>query len=72
MVTFTKDSFVVEVKTGHGPVENYLETANDIINVLQNQEEDLLQKNYYLLELLRQMLPDYEQAKAMFDEIKDL
>ncbi len=72
MVTFTKDSIVIEVKTGITPVDHYLETANDIINVLQGQDEDMLQKNYYLLELLRQMLPDYEQAKAMYNEIKDL
>lgn len=72
MVTKTDTGFAIHVKTGSHPANDYVEMTNDIINTLQGQDDDMLQKNYYLLELLREMLPDFDQAKAMFDEIKDL
>lgn len=72
MVTFTKESFIIEVKTGITPHEHYIETANDIINVMQGKDPDFEHSTYYLLELLRQMLPNEEQARAMYNEIKDL
>lgn len=72
MVTKTETGFTIHVKTGSHPANDYVETVNGLVNVLQSQDEDMLQRNYHLLELLREMLPDYEQAKAMFDEIKDL
>jgi hypothetical protein len=73
MVTMTKDSFSIEVKTGGcSPHENYVDTMHGIINVMQCQDEDMLDKNFQLLELLKEMLPTLEQAKAMFDEIKSL
>lgn len=72
MVTKTEKGFSIHVNTGSHPANDYVETMNGLINVLQSQDEDMLQKNYHLLELLREMLPDYDQAKAMFDEIKDL
>ena len=72
MVTKTEEGFAVHVSTGTHPASDYVETMNDLVSALQGQDEDMLQKNYHLLQLLREMLPTFEQAKAMFDEIKDL
>jgi len=75
MITKTEKGFCVEVKTGSvNPAEDYLETMTDIIDCLSCNDRDLNTSNNYnaLFNLLREMLPTYEQAKAMFDDIKDL
>ncbi|NCB68482.1 MAG: hypothetical protein EOM47_06500 [Bacteroidia bacterium] len=67
MITFNETSFTVEVHTGCLPVDNYVGTINDIIDVLQASNTDMrgAQNYYYLLELLRAMIPDEEQAKKL-------
>ena len=74
MVTKTKEGFRVDIKTGGHPAEDYVETMTDIIDCLSTNDRDLNTSNNYnaLFMLLREMLPTYEQAKAMFDDIKDL
>lgn len=72
MVTKTETGFAIHVKTGSHPANDYVETVNGIVNVLQKQNPDMSPENYHLLQLLQEMLPDFDQAKAMFDEIKDL
>ncbi|MDX9703914.1 MAG: hypothetical protein RBU23_12860 [Candidatus Auribacterota bacterium] len=72
MVTILKDRFIVEVECGTAAHEDYVSTMNNIIECIQTQSDDFMDKNYYLLELLRQMLPTEEQARALYNEIKDL
>lgn len=74
MVTKTAEGYAIHVKTGMHPANDYLETMTDIIDCLQCNDRELNTSNNYhaLFELLKEMLPDYDQAKAMFDEIKDL
>jgi hypothetical protein len=74
MITRTEKGFSVEVKTGGHPAEDYVETMNDIIDCLQCNDRELnTSDNYHaLFNLLKEMLPDHKQARAMFDEIKDL
>lgn len=74
MVTKTETGFIVEVKTGCHPAEDYVETMTDIIDCLSTNDRDVNTSSNYnaLFNLLREMLPTYEQAKAMFDDIKDL
>ena len=72
MVKIEKDRFTVEVYTGGAAHENYVETMSGIIELLQCQADDMLEKNYHLLEMLKQMLPTEEQARALYNEIKDL
>ena len=73
MVTLQKNRFTIEVECGTGAPENYVETMNDIVSILQFKDADISGSNYYyLLELLREMLPTREQAQALFDEIKEV
>jgi hypothetical protein len=67
MIAFNEDSFSVTVHTGCIPNENYVATVTDIIDVLQATNHELRGENtyYYLLELLRAMMPDEAQAKKL-------
>ena len=67
MLTFNDTSFTVEVETGAFPADNYKMTIDDIISVLQAVNKDLRgdENYYYLLELLRAMMPDETQLKKL-------
>lgn len=67
MVTFKDTSFTIEVHTGVNPIEEWLETHDQLIDLLQCIDPDTpLDNPYYrVLELLRQMMPDYKTAKKM-------
>lgn len=65
MVKFTEDGFIIEVKSGCFPPEIYVDTMNEIVSLLQAEDEELRSDKYNLLELLKAMLPTFEQAKAM-------
>lgn len=71
MVTFKKDGFVVEVYTACNPISNYVETLNGIVGLLQAQANDIPRDNYFLLEMLKEMLPTEEQAMALYEQIKE-
>ncbi len=68
MVRFTEDSFVIEVKVGCNPIESWLETHSDLIDSLQSEDPELLGRRTYMLELLKQMMPEWETACKMLDE----
>jgi len=72
MITKTEKGFAIHVSTGSHPANDYVETVNNIVEVLQGQNSDLSNENYHLFQLLQEMLPNFEQARAMFDEIKDM
>lgn len=64
-VKFHDDSFTIEVKTCTNPIENWLETHDGLINLLQCQDSEQLSNNFHVLELIREMMPDYETARKM-------
>lgn len=67
MVRFEKDRFIIEVKTGINPIENWLGTIQDLLSVLRAQDPDLAngEKHYFTFALLEEMLPEWEDAKKM-------
>ncbi len=72
MVTILKDRFIIEVECGTAAHEDYVDTMNGIVECIQAQSDDFLDRNYDLLELLRQMLPNKEQARSMVsDDVTD-
>ena len=54
MVRFEKDRFIIEVKTGINPIENWLGTIQDLLSVLRAQDPDLAngEKHYFTFALL--------------------
>lgn len=64
-VSFKPKSFVVEVQTNADPVESWLETQDEIIDLLQSENEEMHLDRFHFLELLRNMMPDLETAKKM-------
>lgn len=67
MVRFEKDRFIVEIKTGMNPMEDWLNMIHGLLNVLQAQEtgsgiEDSNRSVYWLLQ---NMMPEWEDAKRM-------
>lgn len=66
MVRFNENSFVIEVPVGTDPIETWLETHDQLLALLGDVDNNLREDNYYyVIELLRQMMPDWETAKKM-------
>lgn len=65
MVKFTEESFIVEVKCGSDPISNWLSTYDDLIDCLQSEDDDMRANRYHYLELLRNLVPDWDDAKNM-------
>jgi hypothetical protein len=65
MIKIDNGGFTVRVDAPTGAAENYVETMQDIIELLQNRDGETTSTNFYLLELLKAMLPDSEQAKLL-------
>ena len=70
MVRFEKDRFIIEVKTGINPIENWLDTIQDLLSVLRSQDPYLAngETRYFTLALLEEMLPEWEDAKKMAEK----
>jgi len=65
MVKFQADKFIIEVNTATDPVESWLETQNEMLDVLQSEDVELINKRPHYIALLRHMLPDLDTAKKM-------
>jgi len=72
MIRRTKEGFCVEMKTAQ-PANDYHEMLNDIIGVLQCSDPEMRNnENYfYLFELLKNMLPDSDQAELIFEDLDE-
>lgn len=64
-VSFKSKSFVVEVQTNANPVESWLETQDELVDLLQSENDEMHANRFHYLELLRNMMPDVETAKKM-------
>ena len=64
-VTFKKEGFTIEVKTGTNPIESWIETHDELLDALQSEEEGMHVIRTRYIELLRSMMPDVETAKKM-------
>jgi len=68
MVRFEKDRLTIEIVTNTNPIEYWLETLNGMITLLQCQDSEMLSNNYFVFELIREMMPDIETAKKMIND----
>ena len=68
MVRTTDESYIVEVQVASKPAEDYVETITDLVNLLQSESDDSRANHFYLLELLKAMLPTIEQAQVMLQK----
>ena len=64
MVTFNKESFTITVNTVCNPGENWKCTIDELVEMHQCLNTDLTngKQFYHALELIREMLPDIDQA----------
>lgn len=66
MVRFEKDKYIIEVKTGCLPSENWATALHQMVWLLNNQD---LQcgpvEQFEILNLLDQMLPTIDQAELL-------
>ena len=67
MITFSDNGFTVVVETGINPQDNYRQTIDELISLLQSVDHNMRGEDnyYYLLELLRAMLPSEEQIEKI-------
>lgn len=72
MVTFNEKSFTITVETQIDPIEDWIATHNEMVDALQSEDDDMHEKRFHYLELLRALLPDWETAKRMSVNYKDL
>ena len=64
-VIFQPDSYSIEIKTSVSPAEHWLETQREMLDLLQCEDERVISKRCYYIELLQNMLPDLETAEKM-------
>lgn len=63
MVRFEKDRYIIEVKTGSYPGENWAQALHQMVWLLNNQSLDCGKvEQYEVLNLLDEMLPTVDQA----------
>lgn len=72
MITKTENGYAVVVETAGNPAEEYVCAMQNIVDSVQAQNPDFIDSNFYLLELLKSMLPTIEQATTMLDFSKKL
>lgn len=68
MVTFSENGFTITVETKGNPVENWLETHSEMVDALQCEDELMLAKRFHYLELLRNLVPDWETAQRLIPQ----
>ena len=60
MVIFKENSLVIEIKTGADPEEYYRNSLSSLLQIMKMQDEsfggDLGRYNYYLLDMLQNMV----------------
>lgn len=66
MVRLEKGRFVVEIPTSEDPTEDWLDTMSELIDLLGDHERQATE-TFRTCQLLKQMLPDWEQAKKMVE-----
>jgi len=66
-VQFHEKDFAITIFTNMNPAETWLETTDELINVLQCADPEISGGNNHkkVLEVLRSMMPDLEMAKKM-------
>ncbi len=68
MIRQTKNGFCIEIQTSGHPANNYVSMLNSMVDLFERTKEiDPDADDYYVFELFRAMLPDYDLALKMFD-----
>lgn len=68
MVTFSEDGFTIEVKTGINPTDAWLDTHDEMIDMLQSEDKEMHENRFRYLELIRSMMPNKQTAKKMISK----
>jgi len=66
-VQFHEKGFAINVFTNMNPAETWLETTEELIDILKSSNPDLSESINHrnVLEVLRSMMPDLEMVKKM-------
>ena len=69
-IKFNEQGYSIEVKTGTNPVEDWMETHDDLLDLLASADRELAGTNnyYHVIDHLRNMMPDYETALKMISK----
>lgn len=67
MVNFENNGFIIRVETSGNPIEDWLNTHDELVDLFQCQDVEMTngKKYYNALKLLRSMMPDYQTATKM-------
>ncbi len=70
MLKFDDTGFTIRIETGGNPIEEWLELHQELLNVLSllDMEQNLMATPYRTLDLIAEMMPDWETAKRMTDK----
>jgi len=69
-VTFNKESFSIDVKTDSFSVDNWKYTVDELIELLMVENPEK-KTSFFVLQLLKEMMPDVDLANKMFDDDSD-
>lgn len=72
-VEFFDDRFVITLKTGTNPIEDWLDLHNELLTVLGTWDSQLnvMENPWRMLWLLESMMPEWETALKMHPLKKD-
>ena len=71
MVRFEDGKYIIVVEVGSGsPIEDWQNTIDELLEVLSYLNTDMISgRNFYhVLGLIRDMMPDWDDAKRMYIE----
>lgn len=67
MITITEYGYNIQVTTAMEPGVTYARTVDNLIKLIQDQDQDEPADNFYVLELLRAMMPDPKSIAVKSD-----
>lgn len=69
MVQITDNGFTIEVETTLGATDQYLSLVQEMLDLLQSEDEHKRKERYYVIDLIKEMLPkDQNELKALCNQ----
>ncbi len=70
MLNFDATGFTIRIETGMNPIEDWLELHQELLTILRmlDTEKNAIPTPFRTLDLLAEMMPDWETAKRMISK----
>jgi len=68
-VKFEKEGYTISIQTNSNPVEDWMNTYDDLLSLLASVDQNMASPNkyYHAIVLIRSMMPDFDTTIKMTD-----